>query len=54
MTSSELKFKEISRKRLEEKAEKIALKSHKERVAEFNSYLERLSEHHDIPKVGPG
>jgi protein FAM32A len=28
--------------------------SHKEKVAEFNKYLENLSEHHDLPKVGPG
>jgi protein FAM32A len=29
-------------------------KSHRERVAEFNTYLQNLSEHYDIPKVGPG
>jgi protein FAM32A len=32
----------------------LASKSHKEKVAEFNEYLGKLSEHHDIPKVGPG
>jgi hypothetical protein len=31
---------------------KLANKTHKDRVAEFNSKLEALSEHHDIPKVG--
>lgn len=30
------------------------LKSHKEKVAEFNEKLSKLSEHYDIPKVGPG
>ena len=54
MTASEHKFKEMARKRLEEKADKLALKSHKERVAEFNESLAKLSEHHDIPKIGPG
>ncbi|KAJ3105648.1 hypothetical protein HDU97_007855 [Phlyctochytrium planicorne] len=54
MTPAELRFEEIRRKRQEEKAAKMAQKSHKERVAEFNNYLENLSEHHDIPKVGPG
>lgn len=32
----------------------LASKSHRERVAEFNDKLASLSEHHDIPKVGPG
>lgn len=30
------------------------LKTHKERVEELNSHLSRLSEHHDMPKIGPG
>lgn len=30
------------------------LKTHKERVEELNTYLSRLSEHHDMPKIGPG
>ncbi|TPX36171.1 hypothetical protein SmJEL517_g01440 [Synchytrium microbalum] len=53
-TPAELKFEEIQRQRALERAEKMAQKSHKERVAEFNSKLENLSEHYDIPKVGPG
>ena len=28
--------------------------THKEKVRMFNEKLARLSEHHDIPKVGPG
>ena len=32
----------------------LAAKSHRERVAEFNDKLAAMSEHHDIPKVGPG
>lgn len=32
----------------------MASKSHRDRIHEFNQYLGNLSEHHDIPKVGPG
>ena len=33
---------------------KMAAKTHREKVSDFNAYLARLSEHHDIPRVGPG
>jgi protein FAM32A len=33
---------------------KMAAKTHREKVQEFNVYLSKLSEHHDIPRVGPG
>ncbi len=36
---------------LADKVKKLAGKTHKDRVHEFNSKLEALSEHHDIPKV---
>ncbi|KAF9569544.1 hypothetical protein BGW38_008797, partial [Lunasporangiospora selenospora] len=54
MTAAERKFEEIQKKRQEEKVLKSAQTSHKERVAEFNRQLEELTEHYDIPKVGPG
>ncbi|KAG2218566.1 hypothetical protein INT45_014155, partial [Circinella minor] len=53
-TEAEKKFEEAQRKRQMDRVSKAADKSHKERVAEFNNKLEQLSEHHDIPKVGPG
>ncbi|PWN51604.1 DUF1754-domain-containing protein [Violaceomyces palustris] len=53
-TKAELKFEEIRRKRMAEKVKKEAKKSHKEKVDAFNEHLLSLSEHHDIPKVGPG
>ncbi|KAI8096599.1 uncharacterized protein BX664DRAFT_324356 [Halteromyces radiatus] len=53
-TEAERKFEETKRKRQMERVSKAAGKSHKERVAEFNNKLEHLSEHYDIPKVGPG
>jgi hypothetical protein len=36
---------------LADKVKKLARKTHKDRVHEFNTKLESLSEHHDIPKV---
>ncbi|KAF1800001.1 hypothetical protein FB192DRAFT_1389497 [Mucor lusitanicus] len=53
-TEAERKFEEIKRQRQMERVSKAAAKSHKDRVQEFNQKLEQLSEHHDIPKVGPG
>uniref|UniRef100_A0A803N1C1 Uncharacterized protein n=1 Tax=Chenopodium quinoa TaxID=63459 RepID=A0A803N1C1_CHEQI len=33
---------------------KSANESHRDRVQRFNQYLANLSDHYDIPKVGPG
>eukprot|EP00163_Fabomonas_tropica_P009657 TRINITY_DN19487_c0_g1_i1.p1 TRINITY_DN19487_c0_g1~~TRINITY_DN19487_c0_g1_i1.p1 ORF type:complete len:142 (-),score=44.77 TRINITY_DN19487_c0_g1_i1:119-544(-) len=49
-------------KRFAEKAAELELarlrknkvKSHREKITELNQYLADLSEHHDIPRVGPG
>mmetsp|Transcript_6776 Transcript_6776/g.14977 ORF Transcript_6776/g.14977 Transcript_6776/m.14977 type:complete len:145 (+) Transcript_6776:236-670(+) len=53
-TAAERKFEERVRKLEEERLRKLAGKSHRDRVKEFNEHLAKLSEHHDIPKVGPG
>ncbi|KAG8219507.1 DUF1754-domain-containing protein [Butyriboletus roseoflavus] len=53
-TDAERRFEEAQRRRLLGKVGRIAHKTHKDRVNEFNAKLELLSEHHDIPKVGPG
>lgn len=58
-TESERRFEEAQRKKLLKLAEKPGvrpelLKTHKQRVEELNTYLSRLSEHHDMPKIGPG
>ncbi|THH13589.1 hypothetical protein EW146_g6651 [Bondarzewia mesenterica] len=50
-TEAERRFQEVQRKRLAERVKKLATKTHKDRVHEFNAKLESLSEHHDIPKV---
>ncbi|KAM3749794.1 hypothetical protein ACB098_05G213100 [Castanea mollissima] len=33
---------------------KVANKSHRDKIQDFNQYLANMSEHYDIPKVGPG
>lgn len=58
-TEAERRFAEIKRKRLKELSEggrgrPELLKTHKQRVEELNTALSRLSEHHDMPKIGPG
>jgi len=47
-TEAERKFEEKKRRRLDERLLKEGVKSHKERVEEFNKYLANLSEHHDM------
>ncbi|RMZ14752.1 hypothetical protein D0860_01969 [Hortaea werneckii] len=42
------------RVQLEERLKKEGIKTHKERVEELNKYLSGLSEHHDMPRIGPG
>ncbi|KAJ8597626.1 putative C31G5.21 protein [Rhizopogon salebrosus TDB-379] len=53
-TDAERRFEEAQRRRLADKVARLARKTHKDRVNELNAKLESLSEHHDIPKVGPG
>jgi protein FAM32A len=53
-TEAERRHEEMRRKRLEEKVKKEGVKTHKEKVEELNKYLSGLSEHHDMPKIGPG
>ncbi|CAG8030664.1 unnamed protein product [Penicillium salamii] len=53
-TETEKKYEEIRRKRLHERLQRDGVKTHKERVEDLNKYLSRLSEHHDMPKIGPG
>lgn len=53
-TPTQRKHEEMKRKRLNERLEREGVKSHKEKVEELNKYLSKLSEHHDMPKIGPG
>ncbi|TGZ83959.1 DUF1754-domain-containing protein [Ascodesmis nigricans] len=53
-TETEIRFEERRHKMLYEKLKKEGVKSHKEKVEEYNKYLASLSEHHDMPRIGPG
>ncbi|KAI9742259.1 MAG: hypothetical protein M1818_004159 [Claussenomyces sp. TS43310] len=53
-TPTERRHEEMRRKRLNERLLKTGAKTHKERVEELNKYLSNLSEHHDMPRIGPG
>ena len=53
-TEAEKRHEEYRRKRLEGKLKREGVKTHKEKVEELNKYLSGLSEHHDMPKIGPG
>jgi len=39
---------------LQDRLAKEGVKTHKQRVEELNKYLSNLSEHHDMPRIGPG
>jgi protein FAM32A len=53
-TEAEKKHAERVAKLEEERLRKHATKGYRDRVKDFNEHLASLSEHHDIPKVGPG
>ncbi|XP_074562654.1 uncharacterized protein LOC141819214 [Curcuma longa] len=54
LTPSERRYIEQKEKINMSRLAKMASKSHRDRIQEFNQYLANLSEHYDIPKVGPG
>ncbi|KAI0024395.1 hypothetical protein F4780DRAFT_775787 [Xylariomycetidae sp. FL0641] len=58
-TEAERRHAEFTRKKLLKMLEDPTTaselrKTHKERVEGLNTYLSKLSEHHDMPKIGPG
>ena len=54
LTPAERRYIEQKQKIDMHKMAKVANKSHRDRIQDFNQYLANLSEHYDIPKVGPG
>ncbi|KAJ2857438.1 hypothetical protein J3B02_001002 [Coemansia erecta] len=54
LTEAEKKYREALHQRKLERIDRLASKSYRDRVKEFNEKLERAPEHHDMPKVGPG
>ncbi|QIW96516.1 hypothetical protein AMS68_002034 [Peltaster fructicola] len=53
-TEAQLQHEERRRKMEDDRARREGAKSHKEKVEELNKYLSKLSEHHDMPRIGPG
>ncbi|OBT80551.1 hypothetical protein VF21_00377 [Pseudogymnoascus sp. 05NY08] len=54
-TPTEKRHEEMRRKRLEDRLRREGGgRTHKQRVEELNRYLSGLSEHHDMPRIGPG
>jgi protein FAM32A len=51
MTEVEKKSMKFKMERQRQESEKVANKSHRERVEEFNDKLGSLTEHNDIPRV---
>lgn len=54
LSPAEKQFLEQTQKLEFQRLAKMASRSHRDRVQEFNQYLANISEHYDIPKVGPG
>ncbi|PWZ30738.1 Protein FAM32A-like [Zea mays] len=54
LTPAERRYMEQKHKIDMQKMAKVANKSHRDRMQDFNQYLAKLSEHYDISKVGPG
>ncbi|EKX73122.1 conserved hypothetical protein [Theileria equi strain WA] len=54
LTSSEKAFRIAQLKRSSQKIETALKEAHRDKIEKFNTKLSKLSEHFDIPKVGPG
>jgi protein FAM32A len=53
-TEAQLKFDLIRQKRLKSRVHERLKHTHKERIDKYNESLSKLSDHYDIPRVGPG
>ncbi|CAL0327230.1 unnamed protein product [Lupinus luteus] len=54
LTPFERRFLQQREKVEVERLVKMARMSHRDKIQGFNQYLANLSDHYDIPKVGPG
>ncbi|KAG9143257.1 hypothetical protein Leryth_010186 [Lithospermum erythrorhizon] len=54
LTPAERRYMEQRERIHQQKLVKTSDKSHRDRIEDFNQYLANMSEHYDIPKVGPG
>jgi len=53
-TKAEKDFERAQRARERELVKAKVTKTHRQRIEEFNQLLANMSEHYDIPRVGPG
>jgi len=53
-TSSQRRFEEAQKKRLQERAKKEATKSHREKIEDLNKLLETMPEHYDLFRISYG
>ena len=53
-TGAELRRLQTMHERQLKKLEKGEVKAHRDQVKEFNTYLSKLTEHNDLPKVSKG
>eukprot|EP00996_Jenningsia_fusiforme_P005117 NODE_6021_length_615_cov_7.803887_g5618_i0.p2 GENE.NODE_6021_length_615_cov_7.803887_g5618_i0~~NODE_6021_length_615_cov_7.803887_g5618_i0.p2 ORF type:complete len:109 (+),score=29.33 NODE_6021_length_615_cov_7.803887_g5618_i0:184-510(+) len=53
-TAAEKAYDEVQARRAEERYKAAADRSFRDRIDEYNEKISRLTEHHDIPRVGPG
>ncbi|SBT49550.1 hypothetical protein POVWA2_059100 [Plasmodium ovale wallikeri] len=54
LTESEKAYQLVLKKREKQRIQNLLKESYRERLQKFNDNLASLSEHFDIPKVGPG
>ncbi|XP_058780968.1 uncharacterized protein LOC131655084 isoform X2 [Vicia villosa] len=54
LTPAERRFLQQTEKIELQRVGKMATRSHRDRIERFNQYLANLTDHYDIPKVGPG
>ena len=53
-TEAQKRFETIKRLREEKEILNVASRSHAQRIEDMNTHLSRLSEHNEMPKIGPG
>jgi len=54
LTKAEQEFEEAQKRRAADLITKRIAKTHRQTIEEFNKKMANLSEHYDMPRVGPG
>jgi protein FAM32A len=53
-TPTQRRFDEAQERKMQAEIEKALKSTHREKIEAFNTKLERLTEHNDIPRITPG